>query len=80
MPPSEHHEQVLDLIARLTRRENQILERLVGGQSMSSISASLSLSLEETTQAKQELMDKLSARTTADLVRIGIYASTSSRN
>ena len=74
---SDECKQALGLVATLTIHENQILAGLVGGQSMGSIAASLSIPLHEATHAKQVLMEKLSARTTADVVRIGIYASAS---
>ena len=75
MSLDENREEALRLIAHLSRQENQILAGLTNGRSITSIAAALSIALHEAEHARHVLMEKLSARTTADAVRIGIYAN-----
>jgi two-component system, LuxR family, response regulator FixJ len=70
-------QQALKLVASLSPKEAQILAGLVNGCSLTSIAASLSIDADEVEKAKRVLMDKLSARNTADAVRIGLYANVS---
>ena len=66
-------EEALRLVARLSPLENQILGGLVDGYSVRSIATILFLAPSEVEQAKANLMQTLSAGSTADVVRIGIY-------
>lgn len=74
LSPDENRAEALRRVARLTRRENHILAGLTNGRSITSIAAVLSMTLQQAEQARRILMEKLCARTTADAVRIGIYA------
>ena len=65
------------LVATLGHQEKQIIACLVSGHSITSIAASLSIDPHSAEHAKQSLMKKLSAGSTADVVRIGIYARVS---
>ena len=51
-----------------------MLDLIVDGYSLMKIADDLGLPLEETVRTKAGLMRKLEATTTADLVRIGLYA------
>uniref|UniRef100_UPI00140C8AB5 LuxR C-terminal-related transcriptional regulator n=1 Tax=Altererythrobacter segetis TaxID=1104773 RepID=UPI00140C8AB5 len=74
MSLDSHQRDPLSLIAALTATERQILSALVQGRSIKSIAMMLSLPLDETESARDVLMEKLSARTVADAVRIGLLA------
>jgi FixJ family two-component response regulator len=74
MPLADSRQEALRLVASLGDKEKQILIGLVQGLPITSIAASLFISAQQAEQATQALMEKLSARSTADLVRIGIYA------
>uniref|UniRef100_UPI00140C4FE0 LuxR C-terminal-related transcriptional regulator n=1 Tax=Altererythrobacter segetis TaxID=1104773 RepID=UPI00140C4FE0 len=64
----------LSLIADLTVVERQILCALVQGRSIKSIATMLSLPLQSVVSDRDALLEKLSARTVADAVRIGLLA------
>lgn len=76
MRMDNHRAEALELVARLSEREKRILAALVDGNSISAIAAILSIETREVEQAKRLLLEKLSADTTADAVRIGIYSIT----
>jgi two-component system, LuxR family, response regulator FixJ len=77
MPLDENRKEALRLVARLSRQEKQILAGLANGRTTTSIAAALSIVPQEAEHARSVLMEKLSARTTADAVRIAIYANVS---
>ncbi|GEP10098.1 response regulator [Methylobacterium gnaphalii] len=56
----------------LTPRERQIFDRLVGGRSVSAIARELDLSIKTVSTHKSNVLLKLDAGTTADLVRYAI--------
>ena len=62
------------LVANLTELERKVLARIVQGESIESLSSELSITPDTALQARDTLMVKLSARTTADLVREGLLA------
>ena len=66
--------RAVDLVARVNSHEHRVLDLIVDGYSLIKIAGELGLSLEETLLMKAALMRKLEATTTADLVRIGLYA------
>ena len=72
---NERHEQALKLVEALSQQEQRFLAELVNGRSTNAIAAMLSLAPHEAERAKQVLMDKLYAKSTADAVRTGIYAN-----
>ena len=63
-----------DLVARVSSSERRVLDLIVDGHSLIKIADELALSLEEMVLIKTALLRKLEAKTTADLVRIGLYA------
>jgi FixJ family two-component response regulator len=67
--------KALQVVSKLDQKENLILAGLVNGLSIGSIASILSIPVSEARRAKTVLMDKLEAKTTADAVRIGIYAN-----
>jgi len=75
--PLDEQQAAIQLIASLRDEERQIVAGLVNGRSIASIAADLSIAPAEAEHAIQVLMEKLSAKTTADVVRIGLYASVS---
>lgn len=62
------------LIQNLDTEETHVLTRLVTGWGGRAIAAELGISLIEFEARKRQLQSKLNARSTSDLVRIGIYA------
>ena len=66
--------EMATLVASLTETERSILGELVAGASPKSIAASCSVTREEVVHATTVLFEKLRVRTTAEAVRIGIYA------
>jgi FixJ family two-component response regulator len=71
----DDREHAARAVASLTDQEKRVLDGLVSGRSIASIAAFLSISTPEAAAAREVLMKKLGARTTADAVRIGIYVS-----
>lgn len=61
-------------VAQLEPNERRALERIVDGYSLVKIAGDLGVDLEEAVRLKAFLLRKLGAMTTADLVRIGLYA------
>ena len=74
LSPDESRAEALRRVARLSPRENDILAGLTNGRSITSIAVVMSMTFQQAQQARHVLMEKLRARTTADAVRIGIYA------
>lgn len=60
------------LHAALTPREDQVMSRLVAGQTLKEIAYELRLSVKTISTHRRRLLDKLRLRTTADLVRYAI--------
>ena len=60
--------------ANLTDLEYNVLVGLTNGESVASLATLLSITSGSALEAKEALLEKLSARTTADLVRIGLVA------
>ena len=58
--------------AHLSDRELDVLRRIVGGQSLSSIARALFLSVKTVSTHKRRIQDKLQLPTTAALIRYGI--------
>ncbi len=61
-------------VARLTERETQVLQRIIGGLSNKLIGRDLGISHRTVEIHRANLMRKLDGSCTADVVRIGIYA------
>ena len=62
------------LVGSLDRPERDVLRQIVAGNSMLRISVHVECPLEDIVKIKAGIMRKLEANTTADLVRMGIYA------
>ncbi len=56
----------------LSDREHQVLRLLTGGRTVSEIAGELSLSVKTVSTYRSRLVEKLGARTTADLIRYAI--------
>lgn len=75
----EHQDQLAESeargrIDRLTGRERQVLERIVLGRLNKQIADDLSISIKTVEAHRSNIMDKLSARSMADLMRVAIRA------
>ena len=60
------------LIARLTLRESQVLERIVAGRLNKQIADDLGISIKTVEAHRANLMEKLNANTVADLLKIAL--------
>lgn len=63
-----------DLTASLNELEHGVLREIVAGSSLQQIAMKFDLELAQVEIRKTSLLGKLNATSTADLVRIGIYA------
>ena len=61
-------------VARLTARQRQVLQGVLHGYSNKQIARDLGISPRTVEIHRGYMMDRLDAKTTADAVRIGIYA------
>jgi FixJ family two-component response regulator len=59
-------------LAKLTARESQVLERIVAGRLNKQIADDLTISIKTVEAHRSNIMDKLNARTMADLMRIAL--------
>lgn len=66
--------QVEKLLATLTPREREVMERTVAGQHNRDIAAELGISARTVEVHKARMMDKLGVRNVADLVRLNLQA------
>jgi two-component system, LuxR family, response regulator TtrR len=71
--------QVNARLERLTARERQVLELIVAGRLNKQIADDLSISIKTVEAHRANIMDKLNARTMADLMRIALQASEAPR-
>ncbi len=62
-------------LAKLTQRENQVLERIVAGRLNKQIADDLDISIKTVEAHRANIMEKLSARTMADLMKIALSAN-----
>lgn len=68
------------LLARLTAREQQVLERIVAGRLNKQIAADLGISIKTVEAHRANVMDKLEANTVADLMRVALRSGTAAEN
>jgi FixJ family two-component response regulator len=61
-----------ELLARLTSREQQVLERIVAGRLNKQIADDLGISIKTVEAHRANIMDKLNAGTVADLMRVAL--------
>lgn len=66
--------EAYEMIARLTARERQVMCLVAAGGSSKSIAQHLGISRRTVEMHRANIMDKLYARSTADVVRLAIYA------
>jgi FixJ family two-component response regulator len=64
------------LLARLTAREHQVLERIVAGRLNKQIADDLGISIKTVEAHRANIMDKLKANTVADLMRVALRTGT----
>ena len=63
------------LMARLTQRESQVLDRIVAGRLNKQIADDLSISIKTVEAHRANIMEKLGANTVADLLKIALGQS-----
>ena len=63
------------LLARLTTREAQVLERIVAGRLNKQIADDLGISIKTVEAHRANIMEKLNANTVADLLKIALGAT-----
>jgi RNA polymerase sigma factor (sigma-70 family) len=66
------------LLARLTPREQQVLERIVAGRLNKQIADDLGISIKTVEAHRANIMDKLRANTVADLMRVALSGGAAS--
>ena len=64
------------LLAKLTSRETQVLERIVAGRLNKQIADDLNISIKTVEAHRANIMEKLGANTVADLLKIALASST----
>ena len=64
------------LLARLTSREAQVLERIVAGRLNKQIADDLAISIKTVEAHRANIMEKLNAKTVADLLKIALGQTT----
>ncbi|MEO5661355.1 MAG: response regulator transcription factor [Polaromonas sp.] len=75
---SEHQQSASRgaLLAKLTSREAQVLERIVAGRLNKQIADDLGISIKTVEAHRANIMEKLNANTVADLLKIALGSST----
>lgn len=63
-----------ELLARLTLRERQVLDRIVAGRLNKQIADDLSISIKTVEAHRANIMDKLQARSMAELMKVALRA------
>jgi FixJ family two-component response regulator len=64
------------LLAKLTAREQQVLERIMAGRLNKQIADDLGISIKTVEAHRANIMDKLKANTVADLMRVALAGNT----
>jgi FixJ family two-component response regulator len=67
------------LLAKLTSREAQVLERIVAGRLNKQIADDLGISIKTVEAHRANIMEKLNANTVADLLKIALGSSTAAK-
>jgi len=68
------------LLAKLTSREAQVLERIVAGRLNKQIADDLGISIKTVEAHRANIMEKLNANTVADLLKIALGSTTTPKN
>lgn len=74
LPVMHREAEARSAVAKLTRRQRQVLHGIVQGGSNEQIARILRISSRTVNLHRHAMMDRLKVRTTADAVRVGIYA------
>ncbi len=72
---AESERTARERLERLTQRERQVLQLIVAGRLNKQIADDLAISIKTVEAHRANIMDKLSARTMADLMKIALLAS-----
>ena len=67
--------KVKELLAKLTPRENQVLERITAGRLNKQIADDLNISIKTVEAHRANIMTKVEARTVAELIKIALTAN-----
>ena len=67
--------KVKELLAKLTPRENQVLERITAGRLNKQIADDLNISIKTVEAHRANIMTKVEARTVAELIKIALRAN-----
>jgi len=67
--------KVRELLAKLTPRENQVLERITAGRLNKQIADDLNISIKTVEAHRANIMTKVEARTVAELIKIALTAN-----
>jgi FixJ family two-component response regulator len=67
------------LLAKLTSREAQVLERIVAGRLNKQIADDLGISIKTVEAHRANIMEKLNANTVADLLKIALGSTTTAK-
>ena len=73
----DHERMNQALLARLTAREQQVLERIMAGRLNKQIADDLGISIKTVEAHRANIMDKLRANTVADLMRVALAGTQS---
>ena len=63
------------MLAKLTPRENQVLERITAGRLNKQIADDLNISIKTVEAHRANIMTKVEARTVAELIKIALTAT-----
>ena len=67
------------LLSKLTNRENQVLERIVAGRLNKQIADDLNISIKTVEAHRANIMEKLSANTVADLLKVALGSNATTK-
>ncbi|MGA1576410.1 MAG: response regulator transcription factor, partial [Burkholderiaceae bacterium] len=67
------------LMAKLTGRESQVLERIVAGRLNKQIADDLNISIKTVEAHRANIMEKLNANTVADLLKVALGPGAAAR-
>ena len=67
------------LMAKLTSRESQVLERIVAGRLNKQIADDLNISIKTVEAHRANIMEKLNANTVADLLKVALGSGAAAR-
>ena len=71
----EVNQKAQELLAKLTPRENQVLERITAGRLNKQIADDLNISIKTVEAHRANIMTKVEARTVAELIKIALTAN-----